>query len=140
MPVWVKARITVERTWVEAAETLVPGRAIEAAQLNLKTGPRFPFDTAVIESMSLVAGHRPVRTLIAGTPIVRAMLTMAHDFERGDRVAVEVQVGNAILDFEATAESSGRTGESILMKNPENGRSFQAVIQGKGHVLVERNN
>jgi flagella basal body P-ring formation protein FlgA len=140
MPVWVKARITVERTWVEAAETLVPGRAIEAAQLNLKTGPRFPFDTAVIESMSLVAGHRPVRTLIAGTPIVRAMLTMAHDVERGDRVAVEVQVGNAILDFEATAESSGRTGESILMKNPENGRSFQAVIQGKGHVLVERNN
>jgi flagella basal body P-ring formation protein FlgA len=139
-PVWVKARITVERTWVEAAETLVTGKVIEAAQLNLKTGPRFPFDTALIESMSLVAGRRPVRTLIAGTPIVRAMLTIAHDVERGDRVAVEVKVGNAILDFEATAESSGRAGESILMKNPDNGRSFLAVIQDKGHVLVERNN
>jgi flagella basal body P-ring formation protein FlgA len=66
------------------------------------------------------------------------MLTIAHDIERGDLVAVEVKVGGAILDFEATAESSGRVGESILMKNPENGRSFQAKIQDKGHVTVER--
>jgi flagella basal body P-ring formation protein FlgA len=139
MPVWVKARITVKRTWVEAAETLVTGKAIEAAQLNLKTGPRFPFDTTLIESISSVVGRRPVRTLAPGTAIALTLLTMAHDIERGDTVAVEVKVGNAILDFEATAESSGRSGESILIKNPENGRSFQAVIQDKGHVLVEKN-
>ncbi len=51
MPVWVKARITVERTWVEAVETLPAGKAIEASQLILKTGPRFPFDTALVESI-----------------------------------------------------------------------------------------
>jgi flagella basal body P-ring formation protein FlgA len=138
MPVWVKARITVDRTWIEAAETLVAGKAIDTSQLRVKTGPRFPFDTALIESSSLVAGRRPVRTLAAGTPIASAMLTIAHDIERGDRIAVEVKVGSAILDFEATAESSGRAGEPILVKNPENGRSFQAVIQDKGHVLVEK--
>ncbi len=38
--------------------------------------------------------------------------------ERGDRVAVEVKVGGAILDFDATAESSGRAGDSILIKTP----------------------
>lgn len=138
MPVWVKARITVERTWVEAAETLVVGKAIEASQLNVKTGPRFPFDSAFIESAAALVGRRPVRTLAAGTPIAPSMLTIAHDVERGDKVAVEVKVGGAILDFEATAESSGRAGESIMVKNPENGRSFQAKIQDKGHVLVEK--
>jgi len=138
MPVWVKARITVERTWVEAAEPLVVGKAIEASQLNVRTGPRFPFDPAFIESMNVLAGRRPVRTLAAGTPITPGMLTIAHDVERGDRVEVEVKVGAAILDFEATAESSGRAGESIMVKNPENGRTFQAKIQDKGHVLVER--
>ena len=66
------------------------------------------------------------------------MLAIAHDVERGDLVAVEVKVGGAILDFEATAESSGRAGDSILIKNPDNGRSFQAKIQDKGHVLVEK--
>jgi len=47
-------------------------------------------------------------------------------------------VGGAILDFDATAESSGRAGDSILMKNPDNGRIFQAVIQDKRHVLIEK--
>jgi flagella basal body P-ring formation protein FlgA len=138
IPVWVKARITVDRTWVEASEPLTSGKAIEPSQLTLKTGPRFPFDNALIDSITLVAGRRPVRTLAVGTAIAPAMLTMAHDVERGDRVAVEVKVGGAILDFEATAETAGRTGDSILIKNPENGRSFQAKIQDKGHVVVEK--
>jgi flagella basal body P-ring formation protein FlgA len=138
MPVWVKAHITIDRTWVEAVETLPAGKAIEASQLILKTGPRFPFDTALVESTNRVAGRRPIRTLAVGTPIAISMLTIAHDVERGESVAVEVRVGGAILDFDATAESSGRAGESILVKNPDNGRSFPAVIQGKGHVLVEK--
>jgi flagella basal body P-ring formation protein FlgA len=138
MPVWAKARITVERTWVEASESLVTGKAIEASQLILKTGPRFPFDTALVESINLVTGRRPVRTVSPGTPIAGVMLMVAHDVERGDRVAVEVKVGGAILDFDATAESSGRAGDSILIKNPDNGRTFQAKIHDKGHVLVEK--
>jgi flagella basal body P-ring formation protein FlgA len=76
--------------------------------------------------------------LAAGTPIALSMLTIAHDVERGDRIAVEVKVGNAILDFDATAESSGRTGESIMVKNPDNGKTFLAKIQDKGHVLLEK--
>jgi flagella basal body P-ring formation protein FlgA len=138
MPVWVKTRITVERTWVEAAEALIVGKAIEASQLNVRTGRRFPFDPPLVESMQLLVGRKPVRTLAAGTPVAPGMLTVAHDVERGDRVEVEVKVGAAILDFEATAESAGRTGDSIMVKNPENGRTFQAKIQDKGHVLVER--
>jgi flagella basal body P-ring formation protein FlgA len=138
IPVWVKASITVERTWVEAAEPLASGKTIEASQLILKTGPRFPFDTALTESLSQVAGRRPVRTLAPGTVIAQAMLTIAHDVERGDTVEVEVQVGSAILDFEATAETAGRTGDSILIKNPENGHSFPAKIQDRKHVLVEK--
>ncbi len=138
MPVWVKTRITIDRTWVEAVETLFTGKVIEVSQLILRTGPRFPLDTTLVESMSLVAGRRPVRTLAVGTSIAITMLTIMHDVERGDRVAVEVKVGGAILDFDATAESSGRTGESILVKNPENGRFFQAKVQDKGHVVVEK--
>ena len=138
MPVWVKARITVERTWVEAAEPLPTGKSILASQLIVKTGPRFPFDPTLIETIDELVGRRPVRSLIPGNPIIPAMLAIAHDVERGDLVAVEVKVGGAILDFDATAESSGRAGDSILIKNPDNGRSFLAKIQNKNHVLVER--
>jgi flagella basal body P-ring formation protein FlgA len=138
MPVWVKTRITVERTWVEAGESLAMGKAIDASQLNIRTGPRFPFDPPLAESIQALVGRKPSRALAVGTPIALAMLTVAHDVERGDIVEVLVTVGRAILDFEATAESSGRTGESILVKNPDNGHSFLAKIQNKGHVVVER--
>jgi flagella basal body P-ring formation protein FlgA len=138
MPVWVKTRITVQRTWVEAGETLAVGKAIEASQLNVRTGPRFPFDPPLVESMQVLVGRKPSRTLAAGTAVALAMLAIAHDVERGDRVEVEVTVGRAVLEFEATAESSGRAGESILVKNPDNGHSFLAKIQNKGHVVVER--
>ncbi len=138
MPVWVKARITVERTWVEAAETLAAGKAIEPAQLTLKTGPRFPFEAPLIDSLDLAAGRRPVRTLPPGTPVAAAMLALAHEVERGDIVTVEVRAGAAVLAFQATAQSSGGKGDSVLVKNPENGRPFLAKIQDKGRVLVER--
>jgi flagella basal body P-ring formation protein FlgA len=138
MPVWVKARITVQRTWVEAGEALAVGKAIEASQLNVRTGPRFPFDPPLVDSIQVLVGRKPVRTLAAGTPVALAMLTIAHDVERGDVVEVLVTVGRAVLDFEATAESSGRAGESILVKNPDNGHSFLAKIQNKGHVVVEK--
>lgn len=138
MPLWVKARITVERTWVEASESLTSGKPIEVSQLVVKSGARFPLDTGLIATTGLVVGRRPVRTLAAGTVIAPAMLMIAHDVERGDRVAVEVIVGGAILDFDATADSSGRTGETIMIKNPDNGRSFLAKIQDKGHVLVQK--
>lgn len=138
MPVWVKARISVEKTWIEAAETLPFGKAIEASQLAVRTGPRFPFEAPLVDSIDLAVGRRPVRTLAAGTPITPAMLAAAHDVERGDVVAVEVRAGAAVLAFQATAESSGRAGDSVMVRNPANGRSFLARIQEKGRVLVER--
>jgi hypothetical protein len=60
------------------------------------------------------------------------------EVERGDRVAVEVHSGAARLAFEAKAESSGRAGHSVLVRNPENDRLFQAKVEGKGKVLVQR--
>jgi hypothetical protein len=57
---------------------------------------------------------------------------------RGAQVMVEVTSGAALVRFEADAESSGRTGESVLVRNPENGKLFQARVEGKGKVMVQR--
>ena len=60
------------------------------------------------------------------------------DLERGERVAVEVSSGAAVLTFQAEAASAGRTGDSVVVKNPENGRLFSAKVQSKGKVVVQR--
>jgi flagella basal body P-ring formation protein FlgA len=60
------------------------------------------------------------------------------DVQHGDKVAVTVTVGNVTLAFEAEAESAGRTGETIIIRNPENGRRFIAKVQEKGKVYVKK--
>ncbi len=64
--------------------------------------------------------------------------TPAPEVTRGESVAVEVQSGAARLTFDAKAESSGKPGDTVLLRNPENGRLFQARVVGKGKALVQR--
>jgi flagella basal body P-ring formation protein FlgA len=57
---------------------------------------------------------------------------------RGEHVMVEVTSGAARLTFEATAESTGRMGDSVLVRNPANGRLFQAKVFDSGKVFVQK--
>jgi hypothetical protein len=58
--------------------------------------------------------------------------------ERGERITVEVTSGAARLAFQATAQSGGRQGDSVLVQNPESGRLFQAKVIGNGKVLIHK--
>jgi hypothetical protein len=79
----------------------------------------------VVRSAQAAAAEKPA----AGGP---------SDIQRGERVVVEVNSGAAQVRFEADAESSGRTGDSVLIRNPDNGKLFQARVEGKGKVVVQR--
>jgi hypothetical protein len=57
---------------------------------------------------------------------------------RGEQVAVVVTSGAALLRLQGDAETSGRRGDSVLVRNPENGKLFQARVEGKGKVTVQR--
>jgi hypothetical protein len=56
---------------------------------------------------------------------------------RGARVSVRALAGTAQLTFEATAESAGRPGEMVLVRNPWNGRRFRGRVEAEGKVVVE---
>jgi flagella basal body P-ring formation protein FlgA len=137
-PVWAKVRVTEQRTWIEAARLLETGKAIDADQVVQRSGPRFPFGIQPVESMDLAVGRAPVRTISAGSPLFASMLVAPREVDRGDKVEVEASSGNASIAFEATAESPGRMGESILVRNPENGQYFRARVEGKGKVSVTK--
>ena len=56
----------------------------------------------------------------------------------GDKVEVTVNVGNVEISFEAEAESSGHPGETVIVRNPENGRRFVARVLEAGKVGVKK--
>ena len=64
--------------------------------------------------------------------------TTSVEVRRGEPVDVEVHSGAAYLRFNARAESEGRAGEFVLIRNPSTGRVFPATVEAKGKVVVRR--
>jgi len=58
--------------------------------------------------------------------------------QRGEKVAVTVTSGGVQLKFESAAESSGRLGETVMIRNPESGGRFAAVVEAPGKVTVKK--
>jgi flagella basal body P-ring formation protein FlgA len=138
VPVWARVRVTVERKWVEAIDTLPAGRAIAPGQLVERRGPRFPFAPVALDSIALAAGREPTRVIKSGEPIFGSVLIAPREVERGDRVSVVVMSGETRIELQAEAETAGRLGELVMVRNPDSGRPFQARVDGKDKVLIKK--
>lgn len=135
--IWARVKLTAQCTWVEAKETLVSGRPIQAGQIVARTGPRFPFGPQAPETSEVVVGKVPRRTIPAGQAIGSDMLVAPMAVKAGESVSVAVSSGGARLRLEAKAESSGHLGENVTLRNPLNGKPFVGRVQGKGKVEIE---
>jgi flagella basal body P-ring formation protein FlgA len=138
VPVWVRVKVTVERNWVEAVETVPAGKVIARGQLVGRRGSRFPFGPVTLDSIQQVEGQQAARAIKAGEAISGLMLVNPREVTRGDRVKVVVMSGDARLEFDAMAETSGRVGESVMVLNPESGHRFLAKVEGKDEVLIKK--
>ncbi len=131
-PVWAKVRILVSGTRAVASEALLAGRPIERAQIRLEPyeGPPGMPDPAQI------VGRAPRRPIPAGMAIEAWLLEEPQEVLRGESVRVEVWSGRARLVLEGQAQSSGRRGETITVRNPSSGKIFHARVQDRGQVSV----
>jgi flagella basal body P-ring formation protein FlgA len=79
----------------------------------------------------------PRRSIRAGDPVTANALEAPPAVARGDLVSVEVSSGAAQLKLTAKAESAGRPGDVILLRNPGNGQRFQARVSHPGKVTID---
>lgn len=75
---------------------------------------------------------------IETTPAAVPSAPQPGNIGRGEQITVEVTSGAARLSFAATAESAGHAGDTVLVRNPANGRLFQAKVVGNGKVQINR--
>jgi flagella basal body P-ring formation protein FlgA len=135
VPVWVKVRLSRARKRTVAVQDLAAGIPIQAGQVRMET---------IVDSVSggreetLVdaVGMAPRRPIARGTELTGTMLTAPRIVAAGDRVQVVVSAGGARLRFSALAESGGKLGQDILVKNPANGRRFKAKVESPERVTV----
>ncbi|HLH42393.1 MAG TPA: flagella basal body P-ring formation protein FlgA [Bryobacteraceae bacterium] len=89
-------------------------------------------DDAGAASPSILQSSAPSQTIPPKTRVSPPAVL------RGDKVQVTVWSGAVLLRFDAQAESTARPGETVIVRNPENGRRFVARVEEKGKVFVKK--
>jgi flagella basal body P-ring formation protein FlgA len=122
---------------VVAAETLKKGEAIGASQVRVETADGFPIAGDVAQTVDQVVGRAPMRAIAPGTEVHLGLLMVPPDVNRGEMVEVEVRSGAAHLAFTGKAESAGRSGDTIVIRNLSSNKVFQARVEGKGKAFLD---
>jgi flagella basal body P-ring formation protein FlgA len=138
-PVVAKVRIKAPLQRVVAAEPLRSGVPVRADQLRQESFEGFPLGRNTNIPVDQLAGLIPVRPVAAGGEVRLDNLTRPNDVNRGDLVHVEVRFGAAHLALMGRAETAGRIGDLVAIRNPESSKVFQARIEAHDRVIVMPN-
>ena len=132
-PVWARARLTVKRAALVTLRPVGAGELLEASAVERVEVMEYPGWEAPVGELELAVGRRLRRAVAPRTRVLPQWLAVKRDVERGDAVAVTLP-GEATLT--AQAESPGRAGETILLKNPLTGRRFPSKVTGAGRATM----
>ncbi|HWC00582.1 MAG TPA: flagellar basal body P-ring formation chaperone FlgA [Bryobacteraceae bacterium] len=136
-PVWARVRVSAALRRVVALEDLPASLPVRESQVRLESGEAFPFGRAGVRSLEEVVGRVPRRAIASGTVITPALLEEPRDVNRGDTVEIRVETGAARLSFHGRAETAGRVGETVSIRNLTSGKAFSARVEDKGRVRVD---
>ncbi|HUJ22447.1 MAG TPA: flagellar basal body P-ring formation chaperone FlgA [Bryobacteraceae bacterium] len=134
--VWARVRVALDVPRVTAREALPAGKPIAPAQLAVSTVEIFPFQPRPAATIAQVAGRAARRSIPAGTTIFENLLEPGEDVHPGDPVTVEVRSGRARIALECRAESAGRRGDLIPVRNVSSGKTFRARVEGPGKAIL----
>ena len=135
-PVQAKVRIAAPFNRVVAMEALKSGMPVRSEQLRLETVEGYPPTKSSELTLEQVASMVPLRPIAAGGEVRLDNLTVPNDVNRGDLIHVEVRFGAAHLALTGRAETGGRVGEIIAIRNLESKQLFRARIEARDRAIV----
>jgi len=134
--IWARVKISATMTRVVATQLIQPGQTVLPAQVRIETYDDFPLRNDIARNLEEVVGRMPRRAIRMGLPVFRFDLIEPFQVQRGDLVDVTAIAGAAQLHVPALAETPGRQGDLITLKNAHSGKIFRARIEGKDKALV----
>jgi len=134
--IWARVRISLTMTRVVATQLVLPGQTVAPDQVRIESYDDFPLRNDIARNLEEVVGRMPRRALRTGLPVFRADLIEPFQVQRGDLVDVTAIAGAAQLHVPAVAETPGRQGDLITLKNAHSGKTFRARVEGKDKALV----
>jgi flagella basal body P-ring formation protein FlgA len=134
--IWARVKMTAPVTRLVAVENLRVGVPIKPGQIREEVIEAFPLSLGPTVTPSQVEGLMPLRAITSGAEVRPDDVVQPYEVNRGDLVHVEVRAGAARLALTARAESPGRVGDLVPVRNIESSRVFQARVEGKDSVVI----
>lgn len=136
LPVWARVKLMATMTSVVPVRDIPANMPVsaDAIRLESKTGPIAGDKMAT--RLDQVQGRVLRRGVKAGERIALAWISVPPAVRRGDAVKVEVQSGEARLQFDAIAERDAKEGEQVELRNPLSGKTFRARLEGPARAVV----
>jgi flagella basal body P-ring formation protein FlgA len=134
--VWARVRITTDTTRIAATKVVKAGVPIEREQVEVQPCRCFPFGDETARTLEEVVGRVSRQPFQAGDLIPTRSLDRPLDVDRGDLVTVKVHNGSAMIQSEGRAETRGRRGETIVVKNEASGKKYRAKVAGPNQVVL----
>jgi flagella basal body P-ring formation protein FlgA len=133
---YVTVTVAQSENVVVAARPVTAGHALTADDLKLTAMPvqQFAGRQVYFDPAQLIGAEADM-SLASGMPITTDAVQAPVMVKAGQTVAVNVVSGGVQLSLDATAEQTGRIGDTILLTNPSTGRRFTAQVTAGGVVL-----
>jgi flagella basal body P-ring formation protein FlgA len=135
-PIWARAIVRVKEQHLIAAVEIREGETLGVAKTRLETFEGPVRREKYLTNTTQIEGMLARRSISSGTALLLEMVESPREVSRGDTVSVIVQTGAARLEVQVLAETDGRKGEIISVRNPRSGRSFRARVEEKGVATV----
>lgn len=133
-PVWVELQFTGREEYPAARRDLRSGDTLRSGDIEWKSRPLLPGRSAPGGGWE---GQVLRRSMRAGEAISNSAFRPPPAVSPGEPVSVEVALGSARLILEASAETGGRPGDRVIVRNPTSGKKFRASIVGRARVRVQ---
>lgn len=136
-PFWVKVKITIKKEVLLARHLLRPGEPISGEDVGVEQREVFLASRQISSDLQRIIGKVPFRVIREGEVLSDEMFLSPVEIQRGETVAVSILRNQMQMRLDAEAESSGRRGERVFLRNPLSGRRFEAKVTGIRKAVIE---
>jgi flagella basal body P-ring formation protein FlgA len=135
--VWARVKISVTTRRLVALQDLKQGVPIRLSQVAIQPVEEFPQKRVTPLSLEHFEASLPRHFIPANSPVWSDSIDPPLDITKGDLVSVTVSSGLAKISIDAEAETSGRRGDPVSLKNLESGKLFRGRIGAPGQAALE---
>jgi flagella basal body P-ring formation protein FlgA len=135
--VWARVKISVTTRRLVAVQDLKQGVPIKLSQVAFQPVEEFPQKRVTPLSLEHLEASLPRHFIPANSPVWSDSIDPPLDITKGDLVSVTVSSGLAKISIDAEAETSGRRGDPVFLKNLESGKLFRGRIDAPGQAALE---